>query len=1495
MPEFCHLHCHTTYSLLDGTARIDTLIQKARKLKMKGIAITDHGNLYGVPEFYIAAKKAGLRPVIGCEFYLTPSGMEDKKDRTRYHQLLLAKNETGYRNLVKLSSLSFTEGFYYKPRVDFATLAKYSEGLIATTCCIQGEVPQKILKSSEEDARKAFQKYLNLFNENYYIEVQKQPLEEQEKVNEVLLRWSKEFDVKVIATNDVHYVEAEDFHAQEILLCLQSNTKLSDPNRWTFGEGQLYLKSTEEMLHAFSGEPMAASWLETTAEIADQCSVELKLGNLLMPHFTIPDSFKGDVDRYLSHLVFDRAKERYSEIGPEIEQRLNHELGIIREMGYAGYFLIVQDFTTAARSMNVDVGPGRGSAAGSAVAYCLGITNIDPLKYGLLFERFLNPERVSMPDIDIDFDDLGRGKVIDYVVKKYGRDNVCQIITYGTMGARSSIRDVARVLEISQRTTKRLVGLIPEYPNATLANAFKDNVELKAELNQAKELNQKINRTPNFDQSKLPLTEKDRLKIPDLFKYAQILEGGVRHTGVHAAGVIIAPGPVSDYIPTAIAKNKDEQVLTTQFDGNWVEKFGLLKMDFLGLSTLTVLRETIRLIKDNRRVEVDLDNLPLDDPKTFTLFQHGQTAGIFQFESQGMRKWLIKLRPTQLDDLIAMNALYRPGPMDLIPDYIARKHGESPIEYPHEILQPVLKSTYGLPVYQEQVMQMAQVMAGYTLGEADILRRAMGKKKKKDMADQRVLFIKRAQEKKIRSSTAERTFDMMEKFAGYGFNKCLAGSTNITHALTGESTTLETLFARGPEDFMIHALSPDGRFIARPVENVFFNGYKPVYTVFTGSGRSLTATATHKFLTPHGWQRLETLQPGDQLITPKPEFYLNRSVPTVASTGNTALLVSPVIDLNHSDTEVAWDTILTIRSAGRTHTFDLTVAENHNYLANGLVVHNSHSAAYSLIAYQTAYMKANYTPEFMAAVLTNTTGDIRKFASMLGETRRLGLKLLLPSVNHSQGHFTVENKQIRFGLASIKGLGKTTIESIIASRKKHGPQKTLFSMMTSVSSGDLGEKTLKSLIYAGAMDELDGHRAQLINAIDTAIRYANAQEKMTLTGQTSLFGTEGTTVLPPPPLPECDPVSKASALKKEGELIGAFISGHPLDDWAIEVRAINPSVLAGPDTPNGNGHRKSRRTYCGVITGAKRRKTNQNRFILEATFEDKTGQGEILCLADSVRNPQEEHLYHRTLADDILKPGEVVRVSGEVETDGGGIKVLVRNINDIIPLQQIRQHIQRLIITLNPLETSLKSINRFAETCKNNRGNCEIWFKVKHNKRTSMLKSRDVTIAPTSVFMKAVHEFFGPNQVDAMIKPTFKMSKPRILFVCTHNSARSQMAEGLLRRLYGDHYDIGSAGTEPSEVSPYAVVVMREISIDISRQTCDSIEAFAEPAPDYVFTLCDSAADSCPHVFAKRKVIHHSFKDPRAVLGTDEEILAVFRLVRDDIREWVLHEFNPTK
>ena len=1162
MCDFNHLHCHTQYSLLDGAARIKTLVSRAAELEHSAIAITDHGNLFGVPEFFTYAKKQGVNPIIGCEFYVTPSGMQDKSDRTRYHQVLLAKNEAGYKNLIKLSSLSYSDGYYYKPRLDKDILKKHSEGLIATTCCLQGEVLQNILKVGEDRARKMFEWYLDVFGEDYYIEIQDHGIPDQKKCNAVLLRWAKEYNVKVIATNDVHYVEKEDAAAQDVLLCLQTGKDLNDPNRMRFENDQFYLKTTEEMLTALSSDidmALCEMMLDNTREIADKCVFDLPMGTLLMPHYPIPEEFNNDMDAYLKHMVFERAAQRYGVITAIVEERLNHELGIIKQMGYAGYFLIVQDFTTAARQLSVSVGPGRGSAAGSAVAYCLGITNIDPLEYNLLFERFLNPERVSMPDIDIDFDDRGRGKVIDYVVQKYGRNNVCQIITFGTMGARSVIRDVSRVLGIPLSEADRIAKLIPEGPKVDLKLALDTVPEFKS------------------------LQSDSNPQIRNLMHYATVLEGSARHTGVHAAGVIIAPGTVSDYVPVSVAKSKGEEVVTTQYDGKWIEEFGLLKMDFLGLKTLTIISDALKLIEENHGVTIDVDALPLDDPKTYELFQRGDTVAIFQFESEGMREWMRKLKPTTINDLLAMNALYRPGPMDLIPNYIDRKHGREDVSYPHPILKDILEPTFGIPIYQEQVMQMAQEMADYSLGQADLLRRAMGKKKQSEMDKQRLIFVEGAGKKGVNAEKANEVFDMMAKFAGYGFNK-------------------------------------------------------------------------------------------------------------------------------------------------------------------------SHSAAYSVVAYHTAYLKAHYPPEFMAAAMTNEMGDNKKLAIVLEEARKMSIPVLPPSVNKSQAHFTVEEGKIRLGLGAIKGVGLGAIQSLMQTRDAHGPFTSLFKLVEHMDMRQVGKKTLECMAAVGALDELEGHRAQLMESVEQAARYAQKLQADRAAGQSSLFGNaENSGFSMEPNLMMTDPWPISKKLKNEREMIGFYVSGHPLDEFAAEAKAFSTIALgdtegiarAMPPESENNGFRNGYgnrnapvQRFCGIVTEIQQRTTRSGKPIVFATIEDFSGQAEMVCFASEFDRYQQ-----------YLKVDSIIFVRGTAEVRGGSVKVKA---TEILPMWKVRELIQGIVLRVDTRYVEVEAISALRDLCDANRGSCKLYFDVAAPDLPGgrqRIHSRKYVVEPTPDLMNGINKLFGQQNV----------------------------------------------------------------------------------------------------------------------------------------------------
>lgn len=1029
-PQFTHLHVHTQYSILDGASKIEPLIDKAAADGMKALAITDHGNMYGVLHFTNYARSKKVKPIIGCEVYVCEGSRFDKKgkeDRSGYHMVLLAKNEVGYKNLSRLVSLGYLEGFYYTPRIDKELLFTHHEGIIATTACLGGELPQLIIEKGKEAASQVLEQYLDIFQDDFYLELQRHGLEEQEGVNQSLLELAARYQVKVIATNDCHYIDAGDAMAHDILVCLQTGKDLDDLNRMKYS-GQEYLKTRQEMSALFADLPEAIS---NTMEIAEKVEdYDIMTNKVMLPGFPLPEGFDNQ-DDYLSHLCYQGARRLYPSLSGEISQRIDFELGVIKDMGFAGYFLIVQDFINQARAMDVAVGPGRGSAAGSVVAYCTGITSIDPIKYNLLFERFLNPDRISMPDIDIDFDDEGRERVMNYVIQKYGREKVAQIVTFGTMAAKSSIRDVARVLKLPLPEADRLAKLVPERPGITLEKAYQEIPELTQAL--------KDEKTPLVSQT---------------LQFARKLEGSNRQTGVHACGVIIGPTDLVECLP--LSTQKDTDLPVTQYEGKYVELVGMLKMDFLGLKTLSIIKDALKNIEKRYGTKIDIETIPLDDAQTFALYQKGETIGTFQFESGGMREYLKELKPTNIEDLIAMNALYRPGPMEFIPLYINRKHGRQKVEYPHEWLKDILEPTFGIMVYQEQIMQAAQIMAGFSLASADILRRAMGKKKRDEMERQKTFFLEGAAKKGISSETAETIFTIMARFAEYGFNR-------------------------------------------------------------------------------------------------------------------------------------------------------------------------SHSAAYSFVAYRTAYLKANYPAEYMAAVLTHNFSDLKKITFMMEECQRQEIPVLGPDVNESLFNFVV-NKQgeIRFGLGAIKGVGEGAVENIVFERESNGPYRNIFDFAKRVNLRTVNKRVFESLARAGAFDHFsDMHRAQffhsddhgITNFIDRIIRHTNQVILRENTAQISLFEDNQEVHFPDPALPECPSWSQLQLLKEEKEVTGMYISGHPLDDYKLQIKHFcNASV---GDLKNlyalKNKHEIS---IAGIITTVSHKYTKNGKPYGTFFIEDYSDSHQLFLFAE---------------------------------------------------------------------------------------------------------------------------------------------------------------------------------------------------------------------------------------------------------------------------------------
>lgn len=1077
--QFSHLHNHTQFSLLDGASSADRLFKKAANDGMPAVAITDHGNMFGVFDFVAKAWKntkvvgtdefgndiiePAVKPIVGCEFYV----VEDRHKRSftkgegkdiRYHQLFLAKDELGYRNLTKLCSLGFIEGMYGKyPRIDKELIMQYHEGLIATTCCIGAMVPKAILQKGEAEAEKEFKWWLDLFGEDYYIELQRHDMKQQAIVNDVLLKFAQKYKVPIIASNDSHYVEQEDANAHDILLCINTGEKQSTPTnkefvdddevrpkdtRFAFYNDQFYFKTTAEMSTLFNDLPQA---IENTQMIVDKVK-PLKLEkDILLPHFKVPPEFNDDQDAYLEHITWEGAHKRYSVISPEIEERLKFELFTIKTMGFAGYFLIVSDFIKAGRDLGVYIGPGRGSAAGSAVAYCIGITNIDPIKYNLLFERFLNPDRKSMPDIDTDFDDVGRQKVIDYVVEKYGKNQVAHIVTYGTMAAKMSIKDVARVMDLPLAESNAIAKLVPDKPGISLKRILRAPIEQSTATEKSLKEKEELREEDLQNVAKIrELLNQPGTLASSVLLEAEKLEGSVRNTGIHAAGIIIAPKDLSEIVP--VATSKDVSLLITQYEGKIIENAGVIKMDFLGLKTLSIIKDAVELIKKNYGIVIQPDDIPLDDQKTYELYQKGDTNATFQFESPGMQKYLRDLKPDKFADLIAMNALYRPGPLQYIPDFIKRKLGEAPITYDLPEMEEYLADTYGITVYQEQVMLLSQKLGGFSKGDADVLRKAMGKKDRKTLDKMKGKFIEGAVAKGHPEDKLNKIWTDWEAFAQYAFNK-------------------------------------------------------------------------------------------------------------------------------------------------------------------------SHSTCYAFVAFQTAYLKAHYPSEYMAAVMNNANA-IEKITFFMEECKRMGLNVLGPDVNESLKGFAVNNKGVvRFGLGAIKGVGDAAVEDIIKEREENGVFKDIFDFIARVNQRTVNKRTIENLVCAGAFDSFtDLHRAQYffddtpdrISGIERIVKFGGQVSMMQNTSVNSLFGDIEMPEIKPPAIPNCPPWPLHEKLEKEKEVVGIYISGHPLDTYSIEMNYFDIIPIKDMEL---NQNRLIR--IAGFVSDAKHLLTQKGDKWGKITLNDYSGKFEL--------------------------------------------------------------------------------------------------------------------------------------------------------------------------------------------------------------------------------------------------------------------------------------------
>ena len=1153
MTEFVHLHLHSEYSLLDGACRIEELLDKAVELKMPAMAITEHGNMFSSVGFHDQARKRGINPILGCEVYVAPGDRRTKSGtpgETANHLVLLAETNDGYHNLIKLVSSGYTEGFYYKPRIDKELLAQHAKGLIGLSSCLKGEVATGIRTEQQQKAIAAAAAYRDILGrENFFLEMQYQGIDEQKIVNTGLQPIAKDLGLDLVVTNDVHYLKNSDFKPHDILLCIGTGKTVNDTERLKYHGDQFYLKTGEEMAHVF---PDYADAIARTVQIAARCNVDLSFKENYLPNFDVPAGFS--LDDYFEHVVrqgFEMRLPRLKELAAsgalkhtidEYERRLTYEVQMIKKMKYPGYFLIVWDFIRYARERGIPVGPGRGSAAGSFVAYCLRITDVDPIAYDLIFERFLNPERVSLPDIDIDFCERRRGEVIEYVTRKYGRENVAQIITFGTMKARAVVRDVARVMDIPYADADRVAKAVPPALDMTLARALEESPALK-------EMQQK----------------DDRVK--ELLTIAQRLEGMTRHASVHAAGVVIAPRPLTEFVPL-YKSQKDE--IVTQWAMKEVERMGLLKMDFLGLSTLTLIRDALDEIKRTEGLDLDIDTIPLTDAKTFQLFCDGQTYGVFQFESSGMRELLRKAKPERLDDLIALNALYRPGPLKsgMVDDFISRKQGKTEVKYELKQLEPILSDTYGVIAYQEQVMRIAAVLAGFTMGQSDVLRKAMGKKDPKVMAKQREAFMQGAVANGINEKKAKKIFDLMEFFAGYGFNK-------------------------------------------------------------------------------------------------------------------------------------------------------------------------SHSTTYAWIAYQTAYLKANYSWHFMAALLTIEAANTDKLAMYLGECRDLGIPILPPDINTSQLPFTVEKEGVRFGLCAVKNVGEGAILSMLAVRKELGTITSLFRLCEQVDQRLVNKRPLESLVKAGAFDSMatgpiPSRRARLFAAVDRAIEHGSRHQRNREQGQDSLFGgaAEGLEPGAEIPLPDAAPWNEAQQLAFEKEALGLYMSGHPLERFSEELKAFGAQRIAELSQSLADVW------VGGIVSGLRPLKTKKGDRMAVFILDDIAGGLEVVVFPETFGKHG-----HLIAADAMLL------VRGKFEKDDESARIVAIELQ---PISLLKERTTREVV-IHLQVPSRNTLEALAELLSRHRGDRRVLLEldVKENGGPDLRVRADVAqrVRPSEKLVEEVEQLCGSGSV----------------------------------------------------------------------------------------------------------------------------------------------------
>src|SRR5215510_12822457 len=1113
MPEFVHLHLHTDYSLLDGACNIQKLVKRVSEIGQQAVAMTDHGNIYGTVEFMDEAEKAGIKPIVGCELYICKKDdhRAPPEGDTYNHLLVLAENEQGYQNLIRITSEASLNGFYYKPRISKKFLAEHSQGLIGLSGCRAGEVCEHLLAGKYDAAKAAAAGYREIFGkDNFFIEIQAQGLPEEHRIHADLFRLEKELGLPMVATNDSHYLCEDDAHAQDVLVCVQTGKSIHDENRLKFHGNQFFVKSSEEMGRVFSGRPDV---LARTLAIAERCNFKLNKIKNPFPEFQVPAGYT--LDSYFEHVAREGFARRWQALGPlaeagklkksraEYEQRLSLEVGMIQQMKFPGYFLIVWDFIRYARENSIPVGPGRGSAAKALVAYAMGITDIDPLQHELLFERFLNPERVSLPDIDIDFCMNRRGEVINYVTQKYGRDNVAQIITFGTMAAKAAIKDVGRAMDIPYTDVDRIAKMVPATLNITLDKALDDSPPLQEAY-------------------------ENEMQVRELIDTARKLEGLVRNSGVHAAGVVISPKPLTELVP--LHKTKNDEIVTA-FDMKAVEKMGLLKMDFLGLTTLTILDDALKLIAQ-RGTPIDLEKIPLDDPKTYeSVFHTGLTSGIFQFESGGMTDVLRRYKPNSIDDLTALNALYRPGPIQggMIDDFIDRKWGRKKVEYELPELEELLKETLGVIVYQEQVMQIANVLAGYSLGEADLLRRAMGKKIAAEMQAQRDRFVKGAVERGFPEKKIVKIFDLMEQFAGYGF-------------------------------------------------------------------------------------------------------------------------------------------------------------------------HKSHSAAYALLAFQTAYLKTHYPVEFMAALLTSQTGSTDSVVKYNNECREMGIPVEPPDINYSDANFTPHGEAIRFGLAAVKNVGRNAIDSIIQARSEVKKFSSLFEFCEKIDLRLLNKRVLESLIKSGALDSL-GTRAQLMAGLDRAIERGQKVQRDAEFGQHGLFGVfESDMPQQADRLPEVPEWDEHQRLAAEKEILGFFITGHPMEKYRDKLQDFSGYMDAAAIGAMKQGTGKDEIPTAGIISGVRVIKSRKGELYAQAVLEDMAGSVEAIVFPEAYKRLAEK-----------LKMEVPVFVRGSVRVEEGASPKLA--ISTISSLDEVKPKLPRSVRIRLPLDIAqLETVDALHNLFRDRRGEAKVLF-----------------------------------------------------------------------------------------------------------------------------------------------------------------------------------------